>query len=112
MAPHDGQGEATDIVQGGDGALIVVDVPQAAATKGAGAAYGSQRHGARDRWTFGAACHGPTSSGQRTDRHQQAILAAHLSLQQGLPAWGVNYDYRQFSIANSYGQRPTTCSEL
>jgi hypothetical protein len=52
-----GQGQAGDILKGGDGALSLVEMPQATAAGRTLLALREQVHSSCDWWAFGAACH-------------------------------------------------------
>ena len=56
-AAHDGDGQAGDILKGGDGALGLVEVPQAATTGRTLSTDGQQADSFCDWWAFRSACH-------------------------------------------------------
>ena len=84
VAADDGQGEAADVVQGGNGALILINHPETAPTARTLAAHRGQVHGAGDRRTFRAAGHTSTPNGACYPV-QMPYSMRLMVLQQGLP---------------------------
>ncbi len=75
VAADHGQREAADVGEGGDGAVVLVHVPQAAPTVGTGAAYGDQVDAAGDRRAFGTAGHGSTPQTKQDSRLKPLFYA-------------------------------------